>query len=92
MKRFERQVGLLDQNKLGRAKIVIAGLGGLGSPAALYLAAAGIGKLVLIDNDTIEESNLNRQLLYSTAQLGKKKTEMAKKRLLVAVNALIVLT
>ncbi|MBR9679621.1 MAG: tRNA 4-thiouridine(8) synthase ThiI, partial [Candidatus Altiarchaeota archaeon] len=82
MKRYERQTGLIDQKKLAGSKIVIAGLGGLGSPAALYLAAAGIGELVLIDHDKLEESNLNRQILYSENQIGEKKVKLAKQRLL----------
>lgn len=75
------EIGILGQKKLAKAKILLIGLGGLGCPAALYLAAAGIGTLGLADTDRIDITNLQRQILYTTADLKKKKTAAAKKRL-----------
>jgi adenylyltransferase/sulfurtransferase len=65
------------QEILGRSSVLIAGAGGLGSPAALYLAAAGVGRLVICDHDLVELSNLNRQILHGTTDLGNPKTESA---------------
>lgn len=70
-----------DQEKLKSAKVLIVGLGGLGSASALYLTAAGIGRLRLCDGDCVERSDLNRQILYSEESVGKLKIEEAKKRL-----------
>lgn len=64
-----------DQKRLAEATALIVGLGGLGSPAALYLAAMGIGRLLLVDPDTIAEANLHRQPLYSPAELGQHKID-----------------
>ncbi len=75
------EVGNAGQEQLRRASVLIVGLGGLGTPAALYLAAAGVGRLGLIDYDTVDVSNLHRQILYSTAEQGTAKVESAKKRL-----------
>ena len=61
--------------------MAIVGLGGLGSSAAFYLAAAGVGELILIDYDLVEESNLNRQILHFTPDLGKPKTQSAKEKI-----------
>jgi molybdopterin/thiamine biosynthesis adenylyltransferase/rhodanese-related sulfurtransferase len=72
-----REVGELGQLKLRQAKVLLVGLGGLGSPAALYLAAAGVGTLGLCDADRVELSNLHRQILHSTAQLGELKVKSA---------------
>lgn len=84
--RYSRQLLLeefaLDaQQKLQDASVLIVGLGGLGSPAALYLAAAGVGKLVLADDDTVHISNLQRQILFRTAETGQSKVALAKKHL-----------
>lgn len=70
-----------DQEKLKSAKVLIMGLGGLGSASALYLTAAGVGKLRLCDGDRVERSDLNRQTLYFEESVGKFKVEEAKKRL-----------
>jgi len=71
------QVGVKGQQKLHASRILLAGLGGLNSPAALYLAAAGVGKLGLLDDDRVERSNLQRQILYGENALGAKKTKSA---------------
>jgi molybdopterin/thiamine biosynthesis adenylyltransferase len=72
-----REVGGPGQQKLKAAKVLIVGAGGLGSPAALYLAAAGVGRIGLIDPDTVALSNLQRQVLYARADVGRLKTEAA---------------
>jgi adenylyltransferase/sulfurtransferase len=85
-KRYARQIALADvgaegQARLGRARVLIVGLGGLGCPAALYLATSGIGRLVLNDFDRVDETNLPRQILYGPEDVGALKVEAAKKRL-----------
>jgi len=69
------EVGEHGQLKLGDSRVVLVGAGGLGSPAALYLAAAGVGTLVLIDHDVVDRSNLQRQILHSDDRVGEPKTE-----------------
>jgi molybdopterin/thiamine biosynthesis adenylyltransferase len=59
------------QQKLKESRIAMLGLGGVGGPAALYLAAAGVGSLVLVDGDYVQMSNLNRQILFDSSDLGK---------------------
>jgi adenylyltransferase/sulfurtransferase len=76
-----QEVGEEGQKKLLNAKVLIIGAGGLGSPIALYLAAAGIGKIGIVDYDIIDISNLQRQILHATKSIGKKKILSAKKRL-----------
>ena len=73
------EVGEAGQAKLLKAKVLLIGAGGLGSPAALYLAAAGVGRLGIIDDDTVDESNLQRQILHANDRIGMAKTESAKK-------------
>lgn len=75
-------VGEIGQRKLKKARVLIVGVGGLGSPLALYLAAAGVGTIGLVDNDQVSESNLQRQVIYSTADVGRPKVEVARERLL----------
>ncbi len=80
--RYERNLlipglGEEGQERLARARVLIVGLGGLGSPAAFYLAAAGVGTLGLLDSDLVEISNLQRQILHSAARLGDAKTSSA---------------
>lgn len=80
--RYDRQImipgiGEAGQEKIKKARVVIAGAGGLGSPVALYLAAAGLGTLRIIDNDKVELSNLNRQILHGDKDIGKAKTASA---------------
>ena len=71
------EFGAAAQDKLGAASVLLLGLGGLGSPAALYLAAAGVGRLLLNDFDKVDGSNLQRQILYGDAAVGRPKTEVA---------------
>src|SRR5512147_526664 len=84
--RYARQIALADvgaegQAKLGDARMLIVGLGGLGCPAALFLATGGVGKLVLNDFDRVDETNLPRQILYGPGDIGQLKVEAAKARL-----------
>jgi sulfur-carrier protein adenylyltransferase/sulfurtransferase len=71
------EVGLKGQEKLLDAKVLLLGAGGLGSPAALYLAAAGVGTLGIVDNDTVDLSNLQRQVIHSTDRIGVSKVDSA---------------
>jgi adenylyltransferase/sulfurtransferase len=85
-KRYARQIALPDvgadgQAKLSASRMLIVGLGGLGCPAALYLATSGIGRLVLNDFDRVDETNLPRQILYGPGDVGELKVEAAKARL-----------
>ncbi|HET9752364.1 MAG TPA: molybdopterin-synthase adenylyltransferase MoeB [Myxococcales bacterium] len=75
------EVGEAGQAKLLKSKVLLIGAGGLGSPTALYLAAAGVGRVGLIDDDVVDESNLQRQILHTTDRVGMPKTESAKKTL-----------
>jgi sulfur carrier protein ThiS adenylyltransferase len=75
------EVGELGQKDLKDSKVLVIGMGGLGSPAALYLAAAGVGSLVIADFDCLEVSNLQRQIAYSTGNIGADKVALMKNRL-----------
>lgn len=88
--RYSRQILLPEididgQQKLLDASVAVFGLGGLGSPVALYLAAAGVGRLVLVDFDTVELSNLQRQIIHDTSALGRLKVDSARDSVL-AIN------
>lgn len=76
------EIGLDGQRRLKAASMLILGMGGLGSAAALYLAAAGVGHIGLVDDDVVDESNLQRQVLYGQGAVGQLKVESARKRLL----------
>src|SRR5205823_3283868 len=73
------EVGVEGQLKLLDARVLLIGAGGLGSPASLYLAAAGVGKLGIVDDDRVDDSNLQRQIVHSTQELGEPKAESAKR-------------
>ena len=86
MLRYNRQISLKavdfdGQEKLKASHVLIVGAGGLGCAASQYLASAGVGKIILVDFDTISLSNLQRQILYTDADMGKPKAEVAKARL-----------
>jgi len=87
MERFSRhlilpEVGLEGQKRLKAGKVLCIGTGGLGSPLLLYLAAAGVGRIGIVDFDVVDTSNLQRQIIHSTSGVGKPKVESAKHRLL----------
>ena len=75
------EVGMEGQSKLKAASVLVVGTGGLGSPVGLYLAAAGVGRLGLVDFDVVDASNLQRQVLYDTRDVGRPKLEVARERL-----------
>ena len=75
------EIGIEGQEKLLAAHAVIIGTGGLGSPVALYLASAGVGKITLVDNDEVDLTNLQRQILHNTASVGQSKAESGKQTL-----------
>jgi len=84
--RFSRQImlpsiGIEGQEKLLESKVLVVGLGGLGSPVAMYLAAAGVGELVLLDFDLVDLTNLQRQIIHATDRIGVKKVDSAKQTL-----------
>ncbi len=79
------ELGLEGQERLLAGSVLLIGAGGLGCPAALYLAAAGVGRIGLVDDDVVDASNLQRQILYSTADVGRRKVDVARDRL-VALN------
>lgn len=89
LRRYGRQVilpeiGVAGQQRLAGARVLVIGAGGLGSPAALYLAAAGVGTLGLVEFDLVDETNLHRQILFATGDVGRPKLEVAVERLTAA--------
>jgi adenylyltransferase/sulfurtransferase len=76
------EVGLAGQEKLKNASVLIVGTGGLGSPVALYLAAAGVGRIGLVDYDVVDETNLQRQVIHTSERIGTPKVESARKQML----------
>lgn len=84
--RFEKQIilkkiGISGQKKILRSKVLIIGIGGLGCPLITYLAASGVGSIGIVDHDKVELSNLNRQTLFNTNDIGKYKVDQAKKKI-----------
>lgn len=82
LQRYSRQIqmpeiGISGQEKLAQSRVLVIGAGGLGSPAALYLAAAGVGTIGIADGDRVELSNLQRQILHNQSRIGRKKAESA---------------
>src|SRR5947207_5837377 len=75
------EVGLEGQQRLKASSVLLVGAGGLGSPLALYLAAAGVGRIGLSDFDQVDASNLQRQILHGTASVGRSKLDSARERL-----------
>lgn len=75
------EVGVAGQRRLKQARVLLIGAGGLGSPAALYLAAAGVGTIGIVEFDTVDESNLQRQVLHGTSDIGRAKLDSARDRL-----------
>src|SRR5215510_12357228 len=75
------EIGVEGQKKLKAAKVLLVGTGGLGSPLALYLAAAGIGTIGLVDSDFVDESNLQRQIIHGVKDVGRPKVASAKDRI-----------
>lgn len=87
LSRYQRHIilsgiGKEGQEKICKSKVLIVGVGGLGSPVALYLAAAGVGTIGLIDGDVVDETNLQRQIIHDSETVGLPKVESAKKRIL----------
>ena len=74
-----KEVGLSGQLRLKNARVLLIGAGGLGSPVGLYLAAAGVGTIIVVDNDIVDISNLQRQVIFSTEHVGRSKAEVAAK-------------
>jgi sulfur-carrier protein adenylyltransferase/sulfurtransferase len=86
LSRFTRHFSLAEigrggQEKLKNARVLVIGAGGLGSPLLIYLAAAGVGTIGIVDDDIVSVSNLQRQVLYTTAEVGRKKVEIASQKL-----------
>ena len=85
-KRFEKQIilkniGIKGQKKIFKSKVLIIGIGGLGCPLLTYLAASGVGTIGIVDHDKVEISNLNRQTLFETSDIGKFKVISAKNKI-----------
>ena len=81
MHRYSRQEGLVDMETLGNSTVLFAGVGGLGSFSSTLLTMAGVGRIILVDHDKVEESNLNRQVLYREGDIGLEKARVAAERL-----------
>ena len=93
LRRYQRHLSLpgfgrAAQERLKAGKVLVVGAGGLGCPALLYLAAAGVGRIVVVDSDSVEASNLQRQVLYTEEDVGQPKAEVAARRLR-ALNSLV---
>ena len=80
--KFSKQIilkkfGIIGQKKIMSSKVLVLGMGGLGCPLSIYLASVGIGTIGIVDNDKVELSNLNRQIIYSAKDIGKYKVDVA---------------
>ena len=83
--KFSKQIilkkfGIIGQKKIKSSKVLILGMGGLGCPLAVYLASLGIGTIGIVDNDKVELSNLNRQIIFNSKDIGNYKVNVAKKK------------
>ena len=76
-----KKFGLLGQKKVKKSKVLIIGMGGLGCPLSIYLARLGVGNIGFVDHDKVELSNLNRQIIFDTKDIGKNKVDVAKKKI-----------
>ena len=74
-----KKIGIAGQKKISSARVLVVGLGGLGCPLVLYLANTGLGNIGLVDNDKVELSNLNRQIIFNNSDIGKFKVIQTKK-------------
>jgi molybdopterin/thiamine biosynthesis adenylyltransferase len=84
--KFSKQIilkkfGIIGQKKIKSSKVLILGMGGLGCPLAVYLASLGIGTIGIVDNDKVELSNLNRQIIFNSKDIGNYKVSVAKKKI-----------
>ena len=84
------EIGIEGQQRLLDASVLVIGAGGLGSPAALYLASAGVGRIVLVDDDDVDLTNLQRQILHSTARIGQAKVDSGRATLLALNPGIVV--
>ena len=85
-----KKIGVIGQQKLKSAKVLVLGMGGLGCPLSIYLASLGIGTIGIVDNDKVELSNLNRQIIYNKNDIGKYKVDVAKNKIkLINKNIII---
>ncbi len=85
-----KKIGVIGQQKLKSAKVLVLGMGGLGCPLSIYLASLGVGTIGIVDNDKIELSNLNRQIIYNINDIGKYKVDVAKNKIkLINKNIII---
>ena len=85
-----KKIGVIGQQKLKSAKVLVLGMGGLGCPLSIYLASLGVGTIGIVDNDKVELSNLNRQIIYNINDIGKYKVDIAKNKIkLINKNIII---
>ena len=93
--KFSKQIilkkfGIVGQKKIKNSKVLVLGMGGLGCPLSIYLASLGVGKIGIVDNDKVELSNLNRQIIYNVKDIGKYKVDVAKNKIkLINKNTIV---
>ena len=85
-----KKIGVIGQQKLKSAKVLLLGMGGLGCPLSIYLASLGIGTIGIVDDDKVELSNLNRQIIYNINDIGKYKVDVAKKKIKLINKKIII--